>query len=130
MKNYSLVGISGNEYSIVGYITTCMREECRSEDEIAEYVKKSKNMPYGDLLIYSIEIIGQLNQDDGCEYCEKVGKEYDRYSFYNTFSKSPDVYIDEDGDLCIDSGESYYDDNSFSVNIHINYCPFCGRKLK
>lgn len=61
-----------------------------------------------------------------CEYCDEMKSIYwnDDYKV----STVREVYIEQDGTLSISSNASYEDEN-YDINIKINYCPSCGRKL-
>lgn len=61
MKKYSLVGVDGNAYSIMGYVRSAMRREGCSSEEIEEYTKEAKSEDYYNLLAVSMEMIDHLN---------------------------------------------------------------------
>lgn len=58
---YDLVGIDGNAYSIMGYVSKCMRKEKKSEEEIKAYTDEAKSGEYNKLLYVSIDMIDKLN---------------------------------------------------------------------
>lgn len=59
---FSLIGINGNAYSIMGYVTTAM-EECKlSEQEKSEYRKDAMSSDYNHLLRVSIKMIEKCNK--------------------------------------------------------------------
>lgn len=58
---YNLVGINGNAFCIIGYVTRAMREEKCSEKEIYNYNKRATSGDYNNLLVESIKIIDELN---------------------------------------------------------------------
>ena len=62
-----------------------------------------------------------------CEYCDEMKSIY----WNDDYRKSSvrEVYIEPDKTLTITANASYDEDN-YSINIKINYCPMCGRELK
>lgn len=62
MGKYNLVGINGNAFSVMGYVTRCMRKEGKSKEEIDEYIKKAKSSDYDNLLCVSMDVIEELNK--------------------------------------------------------------------
>ena len=63
-KNYSLVGVDGNAYAIMGYVKTAMKECGHSKDEIKAYEEKAKSGDYYNLIAVSEEQIEALNEED------------------------------------------------------------------
>ena len=61
MKEYSLVGINGNAFNIMGYIAKSMKEKDLSEKEISAYREKVMSGDYNNLLCASQDIIEKLN---------------------------------------------------------------------
>jgi len=61
MSNYSLIGIDGNAFSVMGYVTRAMRKEGKSKEEIDEYRAKAMSGDYNNLLLESQEVIDELN---------------------------------------------------------------------
>ena len=59
---YNLVGIDGNAYSIMGYVTNAMKEEGFSKAERDEYLRDAMSSNYDHLLYVSIDYIGQCNE--------------------------------------------------------------------
>jgi hypothetical protein len=59
-----------------------------------------------------------------CDYCENTESLYwnpnDRESFIR------EIYIEQDETMTVTSNYDY----SNSINLPINYCPMCGKKLK
>ena len=63
-----------------------------------------------------------------CDYCEKgiVTNEVKHDLHQNVH-----VFIDDDDktfNVCIENGDPNYDDDLY-IEVAINYCPMCGRKL-
>lgn len=59
---YDLVGIDGNAYSIMGYVTSAMKREGKSQEEIDVYYKDATSSDYTHLICVSMEIIDKLNE--------------------------------------------------------------------
>lgn len=58
---YSLVGIDGNAFAIMGYTTKCMKRENKSKSEINNYMNKATSSNYDHLVSVSLDIIDDLN---------------------------------------------------------------------
>lgn len=69
MKEYSLVGINRNAFSVMGYVKRYMKETGLSESEQSDYTKEAMSGDYNNLLRVSQDVITKLN-DANCE--EKV----------------------------------------------------------
>ena len=61
-KNYSLIGVDGNAYSIMGYVQRAMRECGCSKEEIVKYIEDATRGTYDELLVVSADKIDELNQ--------------------------------------------------------------------
>ena len=64
-QKYNLVGIDGNAYSIMGYVTDAMREEGFSKAERDEYLRDAMSADYNHLLCVSIDYVEQCNERAG-----------------------------------------------------------------
>lgn len=62
MKKYDLVGIDGNAYSVMGYVTKAMRNEGKTQEEIEAYLTEAKSGNYDNLLCVSMGVIDNLNE--------------------------------------------------------------------
>lgn len=60
-KKYDLVGVDGNAYSIMGYVTRAMRMEGRAKEDIDAYLTLAKSGNYDNLLAVSFAMIDDLN---------------------------------------------------------------------
>lgn len=60
---YSLVGIDGNAFSIMGYVRKAMRKEGKSSEEIEKYTEDAKSSDYNHLLVVSMEMVESLNEE-------------------------------------------------------------------
>ncbi len=63
MEKYSLVGIDGNAFCVMGYVISCMRKEKKSMEQIEKYKKEAKSSDYNNLLCVSMDIIEKLNNE-------------------------------------------------------------------
>lgn len=61
---YSLEGINGNAFSVMGYVTECMKREGKTKAEIKEYTGDTMSGDYNNLLCVSIDIIDSLNEQE------------------------------------------------------------------
>lgn len=61
-QKYTLVGIDGNAFSVMGYVSKCMRQEGMSREEIENYRKEAMSGDYNNLLVVSQEMIEFLNE--------------------------------------------------------------------
>jgi len=62
MEKYSLVGIDGNAFSVMGYVVNCMKKEKKSKEQIDEYLKEAKSSDYDNLLCVSMDMVEELNE--------------------------------------------------------------------
>lgn len=61
MAKYTLVGVDGNAFSVMGYVKSAMRKEGSSKEEIAAYLKKVMSGDYNSLIVASMDILNKLN---------------------------------------------------------------------
>jgi len=64
---YSLVGIDGNAYVVMGYTSKAMRECGYSYEDIENYQKLCMSSNYDDLIVRSMEWIDKCNEIKGEE---------------------------------------------------------------
>lgn len=62
-KRYTLVGVDGNAFSIMGYVTHAMKERHKTKAEIDAYTKDAMSSDYNHLLGVSASMICQLNEE-------------------------------------------------------------------
>ena len=62
MEKYSLIGVSGNAYAIMGYVIRCMRNERCTKEEIDNYLSDATSSDYDHLLCVSSDMVEQLNE--------------------------------------------------------------------
>ena len=60
-KKYTLVGVDGNAFSVMGYVTRCMRECKCTREEIDKYRDDAMSSDYNNLLCVSMNMINRLN---------------------------------------------------------------------
>ena len=104
MKAYTLVGINGNAYSIMGYVRVAMDDANMTNDDIDAYVKDATSSDYDHLVAVSCEMIDKVNEILGLnDYDEDEDEDY-----------YMDEYSEEDEDLlkelhaCIDRVNNRY----------------------
>ena len=102
MKAYTLVGINGNAYSIMGYVRVAMDNANMTNDDIDAYVKDATSSDYNHLVAVSCEMIDKVNEILGLNDYDEDEDEY------------MDEYSEEDEDLlkelhaCIDRVNNRY----------------------
>lgn len=62
MKPYTLVGVDGNAYSVMGYVTNAMRQAGMSKAERDAYLKDAMSSDYNHLLVVSMDMIEKVNE--------------------------------------------------------------------
>lgn len=102
MKAYTLVGINGNAYSIMGYVRAAMDDANMTNDDIDAYVKDATSSDYNHLVAVSCEMIDRVNEILGLNDYDEDEDDY------------MDEYSEEDEDLlkelhsCIDRVNNSY----------------------
>ena len=102
MKAYTLVGINGNAYSIMGYVRDAMHDAKMTNDDIDAYIKDATSSDYNYPLTVSCEMIDRVNEILGLNDYDEDEDEY------------MDEYSEEDEDLlkelhaCIDRVNNRY----------------------
>ncbi len=61
-EKYTLVGVDGNAYRIMGYVKNAMRECGFSADEISAYTKDAMSSDYSNLVFVSMDMIDKCNE--------------------------------------------------------------------
>lgn len=59
---YSLEGIDSNAFSVMNYVSSCMKKEYIPMDAILAYRSNATEGSYDDLLQISMEVIRGLNE--------------------------------------------------------------------
>lgn len=62
MKVFSLVGVNGNAFSVMAYVSNAMKKAGYNPSDIAEYRKKATSGNYDMLLCLSMEMIDNCNE--------------------------------------------------------------------
>jgi len=62
-ERYTLVGVDGNAFSVMGYVRHAMKECRKTKAEIDAYTKDAMSSDYNHLLGVSIEMIDKLNEE-------------------------------------------------------------------
>ena len=60
-EKYSLVGVNGNAFSIMGYVRNALKKE-GLKDKIKEYTQKATAKDYNHLIAVSLEYIELANK--------------------------------------------------------------------
>lgn len=61
-KIYSLVGVNGNAYAVMGYVRNAMRECGMTKQQIEEYTSDATSGDYNHLLNVSARMVARLNK--------------------------------------------------------------------
>ena len=61
-ERYSLIGVDGNAFAIMGYVVGAMRETGFSQDEIKAYREDAESDDYNHLLCVSADMIDKCNE--------------------------------------------------------------------
>ncbi len=62
MPKYDLIGVDGNAFNIIGYVSQAMRREHYSKEEIIKYREIAISGDYDFLLNFSMEKIDEINK--------------------------------------------------------------------
>lgn len=60
-REYTLVGVNGNAFAIMGYVVRAMKLEHKSKDEIDAYIINAKSSDYTHLIAVSVDMCEELN---------------------------------------------------------------------
>jgi hypothetical protein len=60
-RNYSLVGVDGNAFSLMAYTKTAMKECGRSEEQIKEVLRRARSSDYHNLIAVLDDELTSLN---------------------------------------------------------------------
>lgn len=61
-KKYSLIGIDGNAFSIMGYVSKAMKRTGYSREDIDKYLKSAQSSDYYNLVQVSLNRIEEINE--------------------------------------------------------------------
>lgn len=59
-RKYSLVGVDGNAYSVMGYVSNALKEEGLG-NIVQQYVKEATSSDYNNLLCVSMDYLNKAN---------------------------------------------------------------------
>lgn len=76
MKAYTLIGVDGNAYAVMGYVRTAMRHAEMSREDIDAYTKDATSSDYNHLLVVSCEMIDKVNEILGLNEYEDYEEDY------------------------------------------------------
>jgi hypothetical protein len=62
-EKYTLVGVDGNAFSVMGYVRHAMKECRKTKEEIDAYIKDAMSSNYVHLVNVSIDMIDKLNKE-------------------------------------------------------------------
>jgi hypothetical protein len=62
-ERYTLVGVDGNAFSVIGYVRRAMKERHKTKEEIDAYTKDAMSSNYVHLVNTSIDMIDKLNEE-------------------------------------------------------------------
>ena len=80
MKAYTLVGVDGNAFAIMGYVRSAMKSAKMTSQDIDAYTKDATSSDYDHLLVVSCEMIDKVNEVLGLnEYDEDEDYEDEDY---------------------------------------------------
>lgn len=80
MKPYTLVGVDGNAFCVMGYVRSAMKRAKMTKEDIDAYTKDATSSDYNHLLVVSCEMIDKVNEVLGL----------------NDYDEDEDYYEDED----------------------------------
>ena len=79
-EKYTLVGVDGNAFSIMGYVRSAMKRAQMTSQDIDAYTKDATSSDYNHLLVVSCEMIDKVNEVLGLnEYDEDEDYEDEDY---------------------------------------------------
>lgn len=69
MAKYSLVGLNGNAFNVIGYVKKCMKEEGCTTKEIEDWTEKAFACGgYNQLLVIAMDMLDKLNDKQEDEF--------------------------------------------------------------
>lgn len=74
---YTLVGIDGNAFAVMGYVRDAMRKEGCSLEEQKAYTEDAMSGNYSHLLCVSMNMIEKLNEKRQDEFSDDNEDEYE-----------------------------------------------------
>lgn len=77
MKAFTLVGVDGNAYAVMGYVQRAMRTANMSQEEREAYREDAMSSDYNHLLCVSIDMIEKVNEKLGLVPGDEEDEEYE-----------------------------------------------------
>ena len=62
MKPYDLVGVDGNAFAVMGYVSNAMRRSGFTSKERNEYLADAQSDDYNHLLAVSVDMVEKVNE--------------------------------------------------------------------
>ena len=62
MKPYDLVGVDGNAFAVMGYVSNAMRRSGFTSKERDEYLADAQSDGYNHLLAVSVDMVEKVNE--------------------------------------------------------------------
>ena len=62
MKPFNLVGVDGNAFSVMGYVTQAMRRSGYTNQERNDYLADAQSSDYNHLLAVSVDMVEKVNE--------------------------------------------------------------------
>lgn len=62
MKPYDLVGVDGNAFSVMGYVSNAMRRTGYKKEEVDDYLADAQSSDYNHLLSVSVQMVDTVNE--------------------------------------------------------------------
>ena len=113
---YSLIGIDGNAYSVMGYVINAMKQCGYSRDAIQCYRDEAMSNDYDHLLSVSIMMIENCNKASGFEEGQQLMKGHDGLEYvgypHSGVQNRRENLINEDFDPFDPFGLSYDDESN------------------
>lgn len=71
MKQFTLVGVDSNAFSVLAYVSKAMKKAGFTKSEIANYTKKATIGSYDLLIVESMDMLDECNQRLGLVDCKE-----------------------------------------------------------
>lgn len=62
MKQFTLVGVNGNAFCVMAYVSEAMTQAGFTKSEISNYIKKATVGSYDLLIVESMDMLDECNQ--------------------------------------------------------------------
>lgn len=105
MKAYTLIGINGNAYSIIGYVRAAMDDANMTNDDIDAYVEDATSSDYNHLVAVSYEMLDRVNKILGLN---DYDEDEDEYEYMDEYSDIEDEDLLKEIHSCIDRVNNRY----------------------